>query len=102
MHGVFASVVFAAVSLLDSNTVKCLYPSFAEEQKALLMSLPAVLGTISGTMFLLFPYKRHGIGYPMNNKDEKSASNGDNKVAASTSEGDNKVLESSPQGDDKV
>ncbi|XP_043811315.1 protein DMP2 [Manihot esculenta] len=64
VHALFSVIVFAVLSLLDSNTVECFYPSFESNEKVLLMVLPPVIGAISGTLFMLFPNKRHGIGYP--------------------------------------
>ncbi|XP_047318157.1 protein DMP2-like [Impatiens glandulifera] len=64
VHGFFSLAVFAALSLLDSNTVECFYPSFVSTEKVLLMTIPPVIGAISGTVFMLYPNKRHGIGYP--------------------------------------
>ncbi|KAK9933578.1 hypothetical protein M0R45_020771 [Rubus argutus] len=64
VHAFFSLVVFAVVSLLDSNTVRCFYPAFESTERVLLMVLPPVIGTIAGTVFVVFPNKRHGIGYP--------------------------------------
>ncbi|KAM6545299.1 hypothetical protein CsatB_026035 [Cannabis sativa] len=64
VHAFFSLTVFAGLSLLDSNTVKCFYPEFESEQKILLQVLPPVIGVISGGVFMLFPNTRHGIGYP--------------------------------------
>ncbi|KAF3457277.1 hypothetical protein FNV43_RR01934 [Rhamnella rubrinervis] len=62
----FALIVFAALALMDSNTVRCFYPDFetSKLKQVVLQALPPVLGTISTYVFLLFPNKRHGIGYP--------------------------------------
>ncbi|KAE8731560.1 Baculoviral IAP repeat-containing protein [Hibiscus syriacus] len=64
VHAFFSVIVFAVLSLLDSNTVQCFYPSFESTEKVLLMALPPVIGAISGSVFLVFPNTRHGIGYP--------------------------------------
>lgn len=64
VHAFLALIVFGVVSLLDANTVECFYPSFQSTQKVLLMALPPIIGTIAGTVFVIFPNKRHGIGYP--------------------------------------
>ncbi|XP_062105018.1 protein DMP2 [Humulus lupulus] len=64
VHAFFSVTVFAGLSLLDSNTVRCFYPQFLSEQKILLQVLPPVIGVISGGVFMLFPNSRHGIGYP--------------------------------------
>ncbi|PIA39370.1 hypothetical protein AQUCO_02600080v1 [Aquilegia coerulea] len=63
VHALLSVLVFAMVALLDPNTVKCFYPSFGSEQKVLLMVLPPVVGTIFSFVFVMFPNKRHGIGY---------------------------------------
>ncbi|KAK8510940.1 hypothetical protein V6N13_091252 [Hibiscus sabdariffa] len=64
VHVFFAIIVFAALSLLDTDTVRSFYPSFESTGKTLLVSLPAVIGVISGTVFMAFPNSRHGMGYP--------------------------------------
>ncbi|TXG71837.1 hypothetical protein EZV62_000416 [Acer yangbiense] len=64
VHCLFTMVVFAVLSLLDSNTVECFYPSFESTEKVLLLVLPPVIGSICGTVFMVFPNNRHGIGYP--------------------------------------
>ncbi|KAL5541740.1 hypothetical protein UlMin_009450 [Ulmus minor] len=64
VHAFFSVIVFANLALLDSNTVRCLYPEFESAQKILLEALPPTLGLVSVTVFLIFPNNRHGIGYP--------------------------------------
>ena len=64
VHAMFSLIVFGVVSLLDSNTVDCFYPSFESNQKAIFMALPPAIGAISSAVFVLFPNTRHGIGYP--------------------------------------
>ncbi|KAK9933611.1 hypothetical protein M0R45_020799 [Rubus argutus] len=39
VHAFFSLVVFAVVSLLDSNTVRCFYPAFESTERVLLMVL---------------------------------------------------------------
>ncbi|GMN46528.1 hypothetical protein TIFTF001_015706 [Ficus carica] len=73
VHAFFAVIVFAALSLLDSNTVSCFYPDFVSEQKTLLQVLPPVIGVISGSVFMIFPNTRHGIGYLLSD-DQSSTS----------------------------
>lgn len=65
VHAFSSLVVFLVLSLLDTNTVECFYPSFESTEKVLLMVLPPVLGAMAGTVFMVFPNKRHGIGYPI-------------------------------------
>ncbi|XVF62713.1 hypothetical protein PTKIN_Ptkin09bG0030100 [Pterospermum kingtungense] len=76
LHAFFSVIVFAALSLLDSNTVKCFYPSFEDTKEALLKALPPVIGAISGAIFMAFPSTRNGIGYP--SSSDSSSSNSDN------------------------
>ncbi|KAI8011215.1 Protein DMP2 [Camellia lanceoleosa] len=64
VHAFFALIVFAVVSLLDANTVNCFYPSFISSQKVLVMVLPPLVGAVAGFVSMVFPYTRHGIGYP--------------------------------------
>ncbi|KAL5782427.1 hypothetical protein ACOSP7_007456 [Xanthoceras sorbifolium] len=71
-HCFLTMVVFALVSLLDSNTVECLYPSFESTEKILLMTLPPVIGSICSTVFMVFPNNRHGIGYPASQSSDES------------------------------
>ncbi|XP_022761195.1 protein DMP2-like [Durio zibethinus] len=73
VHAFFSVIVFAVLSLLDSNTVKCFYPSFESTEKAVLMSLPPVIGAVSGAIFMLFPNTRHGIGYPSSSSDSSNS-----------------------------
>ncbi|KAE8658754.1 hypothetical protein F3Y22_tig00116970pilonHSYRG00190 [Hibiscus syriacus] len=72
VHAFFSVIVFAVLSLLDSNTVQCFYPSFESTEKVLLMVLPPVIGAISGSVFVVFPNTRHGIGYPSTSSSDES------------------------------
>lgn len=74
VHAFFSLIVFAALALLDSNTVECFYPSFESTEKALLMALPPVVGAVSGVVFMLFPNTRHGIGYPSSSSESSQES----------------------------
>ncbi|KAI3689685.1 hypothetical protein L2E82_47650 [Cichorium intybus] len=71
VHALFTVVVFAVVALLDDNTVQCLYPAFETNEKMLMMVVPPVIGAISGTVFMVFPNTRHGIGYPSASQSNK-------------------------------
>ncbi|XP_051152796.1 protein DMP2-like [Andrographis paniculata] len=65
VHALFALIIFAVVSLLDTDSVKCFYPSFESNENMLLMALPPVIGAVSASVFAVFPSSRHGIGYPL-------------------------------------
>jgi hypothetical protein len=76
VHASFAIIVFAVVVLLDAKTVKCFYPVSESTQKTLLMVLPAVVGAVSSVLTALFPYKRHGIGYPSSTTSSQNSNSG--------------------------
>ncbi|XP_030473847.1 protein DMP2-like [Syzygium oleosum] len=64
VHAFLSVIIFTVLALLDTNTVKCFYPSFENTEKTLIMVLPTVIGSISSTLFTLFPSTRNGVGYP--------------------------------------
>ncbi|KAL4642704.1 hypothetical protein ACB092_02G039900 [Castanea dentata] len=64
VHGLFALAVFGVLVLLDQNTVGCFYPVSDSSEKTLLKVLPPAVGVVSSGLFMFFPNKRHGIGYP--------------------------------------
>ncbi|XP_014518731.2 protein DMP2 [Vigna radiata var. radiata] len=64
VHAFFSLVVFAVLGLLDTNTVRCFYPEFESGEKILMEVLPPVIGVVASSVFVIFPNKRHGIGYP--------------------------------------
>ncbi|KAK2995558.1 hypothetical protein RJ640_014955 [Escallonia rubra] len=72
VHAFFSTIVFLVVALLDSNTVACFYPSFVSTEKVLMMVLPAVIGAVSSSVFMIFPNNRHGIGYPSSSQASSS------------------------------
>ncbi|XP_009369066.2 protein DMP2-like [Pyrus x bretschneideri] len=74
VHAFFSLIVFAVLSLLDTNTVRCYYPGFESTEKTLLLVLPPIIGTIAGTVFVVFPNNRHGIGYPASSSDSSQDS----------------------------
>ncbi|GKB26884.1 DMP2-like protein, partial [Tanacetum coccineum] len=74
VHAAFTVVVFAVVALLDNNTVECLYPSFETNEKMLMMTVPPVIGALSGSIFMAFPNTRHGIGYPSSTNQSQETS----------------------------
>ncbi|KAI3443175.1 uncharacterized protein J3R85_000075 [Psidium guajava] len=64
VHAFLSVIIFMVLALLDTNTVRCFYPSFETTEKTLIMVLPTVIGSISSTVFTLFPSTRNGVGYP--------------------------------------
>lgn len=82
VHATLSLIVFSVLSLLDNNTVECFYPSFESTQKALLKAMPPVIGSVAAAVFVAFPNKRHGIGYP---SDSSSSSTSTTSSAVQTS-----------------
>uniref|UniRef100_A0A5B7BT65 DUF679 domain membrane protein 2 n=1 Tax=Davidia involucrata TaxID=16924 RepID=A0A5B7BT65_DAVIN len=64
-HAFMSILVFAAVALFDQNVVKCFYPMPSEKAKELLATLPIGIGVICSLLFVAFPSRRHGIGFPL-------------------------------------
>lgn len=65
VHAVLSVFVFVAVALRDKNVVGCFYPDPGQETKEVLNILPVGIGVISGLLFVVFPTRRHGIGFPV-------------------------------------
>ncbi|KAI9197966.1 hypothetical protein LWI28_007603 [Acer negundo] len=64
-HSLMSILVFAAVALYDQNVVNCFYPIPSDEIKEILTSLPVGIGIICSMLFVIFPTRRHGIGFPL-------------------------------------
>ncbi|ONI28530.1 hypothetical protein PRUPE_1G146100 [Prunus persica] len=71
-HAFLSLIVFAVVSLLDTNSVRCFYPGFESSEKVLLQALPLVIGAVANAVFVVFPCTRHGIGYPSSSSSDSS------------------------------
>ncbi|XP_058103598.1 protein DMP6 [Magnolia sinica] len=65
IHAFMSILLFAAVALLDQNVVSCFYPNPSRETEEMLTSLPIGIGVICSMMFVTFPTRRHGIGFPI-------------------------------------
>nr|XP_004305429.2 PREDICTED: uncharacterized protein LOC101293416 [Fragaria vesca subsp. vesca] len=64
-HAFMSVLVFGAVALFDQNIVNCFYPQPSEEGKQLLFAVPVGVGVVCSILFVLFPTRRHGIGFPL-------------------------------------
>lgn len=75
VHAMLSTMVFMAVTFLDPNTAECFYPKYAKDMKVMLKLLPPAIGALSSAIFMVFPSKRHGIGYPFSSdgSDDQSA-----------------------------
>ncbi|KAL1222527.1 Protein DMP3 [Cardamine amara subsp. amara] len=65
IHAVLSVLVFVAVALRDKNTVDCFYPAPEQGTKKVLDIVPMGVGVMCGMLFMVFPARRHGIGYPV-------------------------------------
>ncbi|PQQ14581.1 uncharacterized protein Pyn_28778 [Prunus yedoensis var. nudiflora] len=65
IHSVLSVFVFGAVALRDKNVVGCFYPMPGHETQEVLNIVPVGIGLICSSLFVVFPTKRHGIGYPL-------------------------------------
>ncbi|KAB1227992.1 hypothetical protein CJ030_MR1G022979 [Morella rubra] len=64
-HAFLSVLVFAAVAMFDKNVVQCFYPTPSEKARQFLIAIPIGIGVVCSLLFVAFPSKRHGIGYPL-------------------------------------
>ncbi|KAK4799545.1 hypothetical protein SAY86_024910 [Trapa natans] len=64
-HALMTSLVFVAVALFDQKVVKCFWPTPTAETEEMLVAVPACIGIICSLFFIVFPSRRHGIGFPL-------------------------------------
>ncbi|XP_071906218.1 protein DMP7-like [Coffea arabica] len=64
-HAFMSVLVFGAVAMFDQNVINCFYPSRSEEAQEFLTALPVFVGIVCSIIFVVFPSKRHGIGFPL-------------------------------------
>ncbi|KAF8411838.1 hypothetical protein HHK36_004397 [Tetracentron sinense] len=65
VHAVLSVFVFIAVALRDKNVLGCFYPKPAHETQEVLDIVPIAIGILCSLLFVVFPTRRHGIGYPV-------------------------------------
>uniref|UniRef100_A0A5B6ZW23 Uncharacterized protein n=1 Tax=Davidia involucrata TaxID=16924 RepID=A0A5B6ZW23_DAVIN len=65
VHAVLSVLVFGAVAFRDKNVVSCFYPMPTHEAQEVLDIVPIGIGLICSMLFVVFPTRRHGIGYPV-------------------------------------
>ncbi|KAL4556148.1 hypothetical protein LXL04_038791 [Taraxacum kok-saghyz] len=65
VHALLSVMVFGAVALRDRNVVSCFYPSPGREGQEVLDIVPIGIGLICSALFVVFPTRRQGIGYPV-------------------------------------
>ncbi|OWM78532.1 hypothetical protein CDL15_Pgr016256 [Punica granatum] len=82
VHAFMAVIIFVVLSMLDTNTVKCFYPSFLSTKKTIITVLPMVIGSVSSTVFMLFPSNRNGVGSPSSSSSTTETSSGKSASSA--------------------
>nr|GLL28872.1 uncharacterized protein LOC109165377 [Ipomoea trifida] len=65
VHAVMSVLVFGAIALFDQNVVSCFYPAPSKEAQEILTAVPVGIGVVCSMLFVVFPTKRHGIGFPL-------------------------------------
>ncbi|GFQ01503.1 hypothetical protein PHJA_002294200 [Phtheirospermum japonicum] len=65
VHALMSILVFGAIALFDENVVNCFYPAPSAGVKEVLTALPVGVGVGCSMLFVVFPTKRHGIGFPV-------------------------------------
>ncbi|CAI9770143.1 unnamed protein product [Fraxinus pennsylvanica] len=65
VHAVSSVLVFVSVALRDKNVTSCFYPTPGHEAQEVLDIGPIGIGLICSLLFVIFPTRRHGIGYPV-------------------------------------
>ncbi|KAK4259754.1 hypothetical protein QN277_006055 [Acacia crassicarpa] len=65
MHAIMSALVFAAVAMFDQNVVGCFFPEPSNQVQEVLTALPVGIGVICSMLFVVFPTRRHGIGFPL-------------------------------------
>ncbi|KAI4371043.1 hypothetical protein MLD38_019319 [Melastoma candidum] len=65
LHAFMSLLMFSVIALFDQNAVNCFYPTPSDGAKELLTGLPVAIGIVSSMLFVVFPTKRHGIGFPV-------------------------------------
>ncbi|EES14365.1 hypothetical protein BDA96_07G005900 [Sorghum bicolor] len=66
VHAALSAAVFGVVAARDRDVVACLCgPTPRRETKELIDVLPLGVGVLCSLLFVAFPTRRHGIGYPV-------------------------------------
>ena len=68
VHSLLSMLVFGVVAIKDKNVASCFYPQPGQETKEILRILPLGVGVICSLLYVVFPTKRRGIGYSINNE----------------------------------
>ncbi|XP_051151833.1 protein DMP7-like [Andrographis paniculata] len=67
-HALISVVVFAAVAISDDNVIGCFYPKPSPAVVEFVAAVPVAVGSVCSALFVLFPSRRHGIGFPISRR----------------------------------
>lgn len=65
IHAIVSAFVLINLAVRDKNVINCFYPQPSHEVQEVLDIVPIGLGLLCSFLFVIFPTKRHGIGYPV-------------------------------------
>lgn len=65
IHAFVSAFVLVTLAMRDRSVVSCFYPRPSHEAQEVLDIVPLGLGLACSLVFVIFPSKRHGIGYPV-------------------------------------
>ncbi|KAD4179464.1 hypothetical protein E3N88_28055 [Mikania micrantha] len=65
IHAFVSAFVLVTIAMRDRSVVSCFYPRPSHEAQEVLDIVPLGLGLVCSLVFVIFPSKRHGIGYPV-------------------------------------
>ncbi|KAM0036210.1 putative protein DMP [Helianthus debilis subsp. tardiflorus] len=65
IHAFVSVIVLVTLAMRDRSVVSCFYPRPSHEAQEVLDIVPLGLGLLCSLLFVVFPSKRHGIGYPV-------------------------------------
>ncbi|KAL5221560.1 hypothetical protein ABZP36_026273 [Zizania latifolia] len=65
VHAALSVAVFGVVAARDKNVVSCFWPAPAKGTEEVLDIVPLGVGVMCSLLFVAFPTRRHGIGYPV-------------------------------------
>ncbi|KAG8046298.1 hypothetical protein GUJ93_ZPchr0008g12375 [Zizania palustris] len=65
VHAALSVAVFGVVAARDKNVVSCFWPAPPKGTAEVLSIVPLGVGVMCSLLFVAFPTRRHGIGYPV-------------------------------------
>ncbi|KAL1560645.1 protein DMP7-like [Salvia divinorum] len=68
VHAFLSIAIFAAVAMFDTYVIGCFCPSPSEEAAEMLRTLPVTVGAVCALFFVVFPTRRHGVGFPLSRR----------------------------------